>query len=223
MSWTLGQGIDFTLEHRERATRQDRSQLNELAKFFGSGKKLDSISTSDVDRFVAHCKERGNKNSTIHRKLNMLSAVYRDAMRRDGCAHRPFLPTLRIAAGRTRYLTADEEQAVTDQLLSMGKAGATEVIHTLLDTGMRFGEVMALRPCDCNLDTNMLEVWENKGDLPRSVPMTDRVRTIIERRCQSNRSTIFCDVARWQVEEAWRAMRRAIGLGDDPQFVLRDL
>ena len=45
------------------------------------------------------------------------------------------------------------------------------------------------------------------------------MRTIIERRCQSNRSTIFCDVARWQVEEAWRAMRRAIGLGDDPQFV----
>ena len=219
MSWTLGQGIDFTLEHRERATRQDRSQLNELAKFFGSGKKLDNITTSDVDRFVAHCKGKNNKNSTIHRKLNMLSAVYRDAMRRDGCAHRPFLPTLRIAAGRTRYLTADEEQAVTDELLSMGKAGATEVIHTLLDTGMRFGEVMALRPCDCNLDTNMLEVWENKGDLPRSVPMTDRVRTIIERRCQSNRSTIFCDVARWQVEEAWRAMRRAIGLGDDPQFV----
>ena len=53
MSWTLGQGIDFTLEHRERATRQDRSQLNELAKFFGSGKKLDNITTSDVDRFVA--------------------------------------------------------------------------------------------------------------------------------------------------------------------------
>ena len=223
MSWTLGQGIDFTLEHRERATRQDRSQLNELAKFFGSGKKLDNISTSDVDRFVAHCKKRGNKNSTIHRKLNMLSAVYRDAMRRDGCSHRPFLPSLRIAPGRTRYLTADEELAVTNQLLARGKVSVSEVIITLIDTGMRFGEVLALRPCDCNLQTNMLEVWENKGDLPRSVPMTDRVREIVTRRCQSNRSTLFCDVSRWQIEEAWRDVRKAIGLADDKDFVLHAL
>ena len=112
MTWTVGQGVDFTLEHRERATKQDRSQLLEVARFFGSGKLLDNIATADVDRFVKHCRDKGNKNSTIKRKLNMLSAVYRDAMRRGGCSHKPFLPALRLAPGRTRYLTEAEEQAM---------------------------------------------------------------------------------------------------------------
>ena len=88
MSWTVGQGVDFTLEHRERATKQDRSQLKDVARFFGSGKQLDKITTADVDRYVKHCRDKGNKNSTISRKLNMLSAVYRDAMRRGGCSRR---------------------------------------------------------------------------------------------------------------------------------------
>ena len=167
--------------------------------------------------FVAHCKERGNKNSTIHRKLNMLSAVYRDAMRRDGCSHRPFLPSLRIAPGRTRYLTADEELAVTNQLVALGKVSVSEVIITLIDTGMRFGEVLALRPCDCNLQTNMLEVWENKGDLPRSVPMTRRVAELVAARMHG--PTLFHDVPVWKVGEVWRQVRDDLGLSDDRQLV----
>ena len=42
--WTVGQGVDFTLEH-EQATKQDRSQLLEVA-VFGSGKLLDNIATA---------------------------------------------------------------------------------------------------------------------------------------------------------------------------------
>ena len=59
MTWTVGQGVDFTLEHRERATKQDRSQLMDVARFFGAGKQLDNIATSDVDRYVKHCRDKG--------------------------------------------------------------------------------------------------------------------------------------------------------------------
>ena len=217
MTWTVGQGVDFTLEHRERATKQDRSQLLEVARFFGSGKLLDNIATADVDRFVKHCRDKGNKNSTIKRKLNMLSAVYRDAMRRGGCSHKPFLPALRLAPGRTRYLTEAEEQAMLAGLLQRGGPGVHDVIVTLLDTGMRKGEVLALRPCDCNLSTNMPEVWENKGDLPRSVPMTRRVAELVARRMHG--PTLFHDVPAWKVGEAWRQVRDDLGLSDDKQLV----
>ena len=63
MTWTVGQGVDFTLEHRERATKQDRSQLLEVARFFGSGKLLDNIATADVDRFVKHCRTRATRTA----------------------------------------------------------------------------------------------------------------------------------------------------------------
>ena len=217
MTWTLGQGVDFTLEHRERATKQDRSQLLDVARFFGSGQLLDNIATTDVDKFVKHCRNKGNKNSTIKRKLNMLSAVYRDAMRRGGCSHKPFLPALRSDPGRTRYLTQGEEAAMLAGLLQRGGPGVHDVIVTLLDTGMRKGEVRELRPCDCNFETNMLEIWKNKSDLPRSIPMTRRVAELVAKRMQGPR--VFHDVPGWKVGEVWRQVRAALGLSEDKELV----
>ena len=65
MTWTVGQGVDFTLEHRERATKQDRSQLLEVARFFGSGKLLDNIATADVDRFVKGESFNGDESLVV--------------------------------------------------------------------------------------------------------------------------------------------------------------
>ena len=78
----------------------------------------------------------------------MLSAVYRDAMRRGGCSHKPFLPALPDLLQDAPDTDEAEEQAMLAGLLQRGEPGVHDVIVTLLDTGMRKGEVLALRPCD---------------------------------------------------------------------------
>ena len=63
----------------------------------------------------------------------------------------------------------------------------------------------------------MLEVWENKGDLPRSVPMTRRVAELVAARMHG--PTLFHDVPVWKVGEVWRQVRDDLGLSDDKQLV----
>lgn len=57
-----------------------------------------------------------------------------------------------------------------------------DLVEVLVDSGLRLGEALALDYESINFETNLMSIWFNKGDRPRSIPMTSRVRSILERR-----------------------------------------
>lgn len=94
-----------------------------------------------------------------------------------------------------------------------------EAITVLIDTGMRVGELLNLQIKDIDLRENIISIWQNKGDLPRSVPMTQRVREIIAGRCSASRGLVFYNLTRETLRYYWDRARSAMGLDDDDQFV----
>ena len=97
-----------------------------------------------------------------------------------------------------------------------------DLVEVLLATGMRLGELLALRYDDINFNTNLISIWFNKGDRPRSIPMTSVVKTILERRQENNPVKPF-QIEMYQVENAWRWVRKQMGLEKDKEFVLHHL
>jgi integrase len=86
-----------------------------------------------------------------------------------------------------------------------------DLVEVLADTGMRLGEALALKYEDVNFASNLISIWINKGDRPRSTPMTQRVRSILQTRQVVNPVRPF-NMKAHQVSTAWDWVRKETGL-----------
>jgi len=93
-----------------------------------------------------------------------------------------------------------------------------DIVVILLDTGMRVGELLSLLVKDINFETNLIHIWVNKGDRPRSVPMTSRVREIMAKQCADRIGRVF-PVKQDLLSRAWDSARETMGITDDHQFI----
>ena len=92
----------------------------------------------------------------------------------------------------------------------------------LVDTGCRLEEILKLEYEDVNFEANLISIWINKGEKPRSIPMTKRVRNIMEARKVNDQIKPF-RLKSYQAENAWRWVRKQMGLEHDPEFILHAL
>ena len=225
-SWTIGKAVKVSSEVRWNDKRNGMKSIGhamQACDFFGKETLLDAITTARLDEYVRHLKSMGNGPGTINRKTAAVSALFTDAMHRDGCTRRPRVIRQAEPTHRIRYLSAEEETTITALLRQWNEVAVLEAVTVLLDTGMRVGELMALKIQDIDLRANLISIWQNKGDLPRSVPMTERVQKIIGDRCISSKNLVFYNLQRPHLEYTWSRLRSAMDLDDDGQFVLHAL
>jgi len=229
-SWTIGHALDRTVEMRWRGTRgSETAELNAgiAVEYFGRTRKVDTIDTEAIDGFVSALIKKGNADATINRKLAALSTMLRTAHERGKLAQMPKLPRRKESRGRIRFLTDDEETNGLRLLTQWGKLDAVDAFEVLIDTGLRFGELMRI---DGNRDIDhkhrALSVWESKADLPRTIPLTQRAYTVLKRRITThglhNKGTLFPYHEQWMRHD-WDRMKDAMGLVDDDQFVIHAL
>lgn len=224
--WTLRQAYDTTAEMRWANTKNEgkaKACAKEAMEFFGDDRVLDTITTSDIDEFVKQLRKKGNSPATINRKLASLSALFTDAVERDGCTKKPRIIRQPEPTHRVRYLTPEEELMLVSLLKQWAQVAVMEAVMVLIDTGMRVGELIAMQVKDVDLRENIISIWQNKGDLPRSIPMTSRVRDIIAKRCDLSRGLVFFDLGRETLRYYWDRARSAMDLDDDDQFVPHSL
>lgn len=225
-SWTLKKAYTTTLEMRWRNTKNEikaARNARDVLAFFGDDRSLDSIQVGDVDEYVKHLRKKGNSPGTINRKLASLSAMFTDAEERGGCIKKPRLIRQPEPTHRIRYLSVEEEQLLLSLMIQWKQPAVYEAITVLIDTGMRVGELLALTVKDVDLKEGIISIWQNKGDLPRSVPMTARVRAIVAGRCDASRGLVFYNLTRETLRYYWDRARSAMGLDDDDQFVPHSL
>lgn len=218
--WTLGQALKVSTEVRWLNTRNGTKAIacaKEVVDHFGSERSMDTITTVDVDGLVRRLRLNGNKAGTINRKLAALSALFTDAVEREGCSKRPKIIRQAEPTHRVRYLTPEEESLALSLLQQWGQAVVRDAFVVLVDTGMRVGELLALAPRDIDTRENIISIWQNKGDLPRSVPMTARVQEVVMRRLEAAR--VFDDLHRETLRYWWDRLRSAMDMDDDAQFV----
>jgi len=222
-SWTMSKALSVTTEVRWSDTRNGTKAIacaTEAAKFFGADTPLESITVERIDDYVRHLRTRErNAPATINRKLAALSALLTDAMERDGLAKKPRIIRQPEPNHRIRYISAEEEMMLLSLFQQWQQPAVREAVITLLDSGMRVGELLSAQTRDVDVKANIISIWQNKGDLPRSVPMTDRVRQIVTTRCERSRGLVFFDLSRETLRYYWDRARSAMGLDEDDQFV----
>jgi len=164
---------------------------------------------------------RGTGDSTANRYRSVLRSI----LKHYDLPYR-FIPWDPETEGRICVLTDQEEKQIITLFQNGPRdrrrefyAEMPDFISCLIDTGARPNELLKLPPGDINFDTNMLTIWINKTDKPRSIPMTPRTKRILKKRTADNRKILF-DLDIYQADNAWDWVRKQMGREEDEDFVL---
>jgi integrase len=220
--WTLQDAYDKVYTRVWKDSKSVKTVEKNARQMFKQwpGKKtyLDEISSDAIDQWVERLQEQGNSNGTINRKLALLSKVMSFAKSRGKLQEKPHIEKKAEGQGRIRFITPSEEKII---LSHFGQWSQDLYDYTIfsLDTGARSGETYRLQVRDVDLTNGMLSIWENKASLPRSIPMTLRVRELLTRRTEGMEIGRIFPFKAWWYEKAWSKLRVRMGLTDDIQFI----
>ena len=188
-AWSLSEALQRTIQvawtglaSEVTATRNVEAAI----EFFGADTPLNEIDTLALDDWVASLREQSNSDGTINRKLAPVSKVFSVALDRGGVRAKPKFPRCKEAVGRIRFLTGTEEDLVLHDLGQWGKDEERDAVAVLIDTGIRTGELLRLETRDVDFKGGVINIWQTKAGLPRSVPMTQRVRETLGRAVTRN-------------------------------------
>lgn len=197
-----------------------------IVKLIGPTMPIAKLSRMDVDKARAALLEGGNQPATVNKKVAALSkalSIYADD--NPGYA-KPKMAKYSIAEGRIRRFSPADEKAVLAFFERIGQQDMVDYVTLSLDTGLRQGEVLAIRFEDCT--GNRATVWGKgaKSGKTRTVPLTARAQATIARRFKEAgqepdilRSPVFPELNRWGVAHYWERVAAAMKLQDDPDFV----
>lgn len=141
----------------------------------------DGVTTPLVRAWLAHLKRNGLAYSSIARHASALRSFWRYLLDNAHVAHDP----LRPISTPKRKQTVPTSLSVDEVRLLMDAAHAhrdpvvatrdSAMICTLVFTGLRRGELLALTVDDLNLDTRTLHVRNGKGGKDRLIPVSEEV------------------------------------------------
>lgn len=185
---------------------------------------INTIGKHHMKLLATTMAEKDTKDSTANRYRGVLRSI----LKHNG------LPTKFITMdpeieGRIRVVTDQEEQQILNlfaQNIYGPRGGFSPEMYDacicLVDTGMRASELFDLPQKDINFATNMITIWRNKAEKPRSVPMTNRTCKILKKRVNRPGGKLF-GLNVIQADAAWNWARKEMGLEGDEDFVVHAL
>lgn len=222
LGWTLGHAYEAVVGMVWKGTKNEAFAAKTAAdavRFFGAEMPLQLITTERVDDYIVHLRKLGHQGPTINRKLAALSKMLTYAVRRGKLKAKPYLERQKENKGRIRFLTTPEEAAMLDHLTALGFQDVADMVKTLIDTGMRRGELLNLQSRDVLWgEVPAIQIWESKGGSSRAIPMTRRVRDILTRR-QARFTEHLFPHSESLLSRAWNEARACMGLQEDKQFI----
>lgn len=180
---------------------------------------LSEINSMLVLEAIEEWEDEGNNGSTVNRKVSALSTMLTVAAEQGWCPF-PKLPRRTEGKHRVRWVDEDEEQAILSWCRKLELHDLHDLVIVAIDTGFRRGELLGLVSRDLVNGQLHLHPGKTKSDKGRAVPVTQRVSEIIKRR--SNQRRVF-EMSTEVLRNQWKALRKAMGLSDDPQFVFHCL
>ena len=161
---------DEVLPHRQRADQQIKtfSMLARWVEPHIGAKRLDEINAGDVRAVLARMRSAGRSRTTCNRVLSAISVVLESAVERELLAKNVARTRgLRQVEGTKQFehLTSDE----AGRLLEHADPPWRPFFAAALYTGLRFGELTALRWRDMDLERARIKVRESNGDSPKAV------------------------------------------------------
>ena len=186
--------------------------------------QISKVDEDVVSELVTKLEARKIKPGTVNRYLAALKTVLKH--NKQPWDH---IKLKKEPKGRIRVLSDLEEKRVIELFRNVDQDGkrsyfpeVSDLVEVLLDTGMRLSEALNLKYEDVNFTSNLLSIWINKGERPRSLPMTKRVGGILSSRQVNNPAKPFT-IGINQAEYAWKWVRKEMNLLGDKEFILHAL
>jgi len=220
---------DVVKELYDTRWKYNKDSVNSLARAEKVVEIIGDMPIGEVDqdtvrKLMLHLQGRGNKPATVNRTLEVLKTMLKyKKMEWD------YIKLAKVPKGRIRVIAKEEELQVaklfTETTHSDKRyfyADMADLVVCLVDTGMRLGEMLKLKYKDISFENNLISIWINKGGRPRSIPMTKRVRAIMESRQTIDGKSPF-HLTNDMAGTAWQWVRKTMGLDNDREFVLHAL
>jgi integrase len=218
---TLVAASDRCYDLHWRDGKSDAKQviyINQLLGYFGKHKPIEDITTDKIDDYILDLKRLGNSNGTINRKLSALQKILRTAHKANKLTALPHFNRQREGKNRIRWLTKDEEQAITTTMEQWGYTDLLDAFIVSIDTGLRAGELVKIEARDMTDDG--LYLGETKNGYPRTVPLTSRSRRLLEARKEMHKGRLFPYENYWY-RSVWERVLNHLELEDVVWHTLR--
>ncbi|MGE5041657.1 MAG: tyrosine-type recombinase/integrase [Candidatus Levyibacteriota bacterium] len=155
--------------------------IDQLITFLEELKKehIKDVTNSDIEAFLAHLQGKGYTPKSLSRKLNSTRTFYRFLKVNEYVTDDPSLMVAHPKYELTppRILTPLEYRALRDAASVDPRIYA--IIEVLLQTGIRIGELAALRMED--VEENTLHIAPYEGHAARDVQMNRRAKEALKR------------------------------------------
>lgn len=181
-------------KHSEFQNKESMLRSN-LLPYFGN-LQLDKINNRNIEEYKAKKVKNGLSHKTINNHLTMLRKCLGTAQEWNLLEHLPRIKMLRVNPPKTTYLSSGE----CNQLLKHSEDQWYEMIYVALNTGLRFGELTALKWCDIDFERKILTIQRavyrgvlgtTKSNKVRKIPLNDDVLKILSLKTATS-GYIFC-------------------------------
>ena len=158
---------------------------------------VSQMSLRFIDHFRSTRKEVGRAPKTIYIETTIIRQMVNFALSRQLLAKDPLKGLKNPKPRPTKQPCWSSEQL--EQILNAAKEPQLSVYRLLADTGLRIGEAEWLTWDDIDFGRGVIHIQPKEGWTPKSgdarqVPMTDRVRVMLEKRSRKT-PWVFCAAA----------------------------
>lgn len=203
-----------------RSYRKTMVNVRQVLKAFGPKLHIRDLTRARLDQWVEDELDRGNRGSTVNRKLAVLSKVFRLAEDSRHIDRAPSLPYQKPGGNRIRTIAHEEEAAILRLFRSWDEPDMVAFTVIGIETGLRLSEMLSMEWTSVADDLSRWQVEGGKTPAARRVvALSPAVRNeIVSLRHRHPDSTGPLAFMRRDFENRWRdlwdKMRRTLGLDD---------
>ena len=228
MTCTLQEAADLAkLLHWDgnKDAKQSYDRALFLCDYLGRDKLICDVTPEDLKNYKTYLKAKGNKGSTINRKMACVSKMWEAAAEKGyvSMSSKPYHKREKEPKGRVRWLFPEEEKALGQWFIDQGRKELADHLHLSCDTGLRTAESLHIDHCHVTdqgvwvepvaLEDEFEDDWFAKNAESRVVPLTRRCRKIISAR--KNHSPIFEGLPYHTIYHWWVKVRHELFDGDN--------
>lgn len=163
--------LDHAKQHK-RSWRRDAGVMDRVKAFMGA-KRIDSLTTWDVERYKAARRESGITAASVNREIAILKRSLTLAVSWGVIEKNPAAAVKLFKENErpTHALSAEEQTA----LIEACREHLRPIVVTAVYTGMRRSELLNLRWDDINLTVRVVTVKQSKSGRVRHIPVNSAV------------------------------------------------
>jgi len=192
------------------SVRRDKVALNNFLQVVGD-KPLRIINVRDVERFLTACLDLGRKRTGINVDYRHLKAAFNKAKEWGYIKENPFtrVKPLKEEKKPPRFLSEEEVKKVLEAVRD--DKDFRDIILFTLETGCRRKEILNLHVKDIDFENNLIKI-QGKGNKVRTIPMTSRLRKLLERRCKNRVGKVFPLWHKDTITKKWHKLMKKLGM-----------